>query len=187
METISARGDDPRYRRSLKRGSSWPDQLRTVGGSAPGRRDVPGALATVWKAPAWRSAVRPVAVRLLLPRGFGLASSNAVRGVACRPGARHRVHLEVSDGARRRHLTRFQDRGIGSCRPDDAVSAECDNPNRDRIAGAPLHRPAFAVGGGCQPPTPADAGLRPHHNLALPDAANIGALEPASRRESGLR
>src|SRR5260370_32875050 len=96
METISARGDDPRYRRSLKRGSSWPDQLRTVGGSAPGRRDVPGALATLWKAPAWRSAVRPVAGRLLLPRALGLASSEAVRALACRPCARHLLHLEFT-------------------------------------------------------------------------------------------
>src|SRR5437879_4523633 len=88
--------------------------------------------------------------RSLLACRVALAPSNAARCVAPRPRARHLVPLEVCEGARRHRLTRSEKAGLGPRLPDDAVSADGNNPNRDRIAVGPLQRPAFAVGCGRQ-------------------------------------
>src|SRR5437870_246955 len=54
---------------------------------------------------AFGSSPAPVS---LLTRRFDLSPTNVAISVACLPGARHRFTPVVSDGARRRHLTRFE-------------------------------------------------------------------------------
>src|SRR5438132_2838702 len=124
--------------------------------------------------------------RSLLACRFALAPSNAARCVTSRPRGRHLVPLEVCEGARRHRLTRSEKAGLGPRLPDDAVSADGNNPNRDRIAVGPLQRPAFAVGCGRQHPREEHAVLRARHGPALPGTRNIGELDSAALREGGI-
>src|SRR3989454_5119440 len=121
----------------------------------------------------------------LLACRFGLAPDNVARRVTSLPAASHLVPLEVSGSARGHHLTCSQNAGIRPRLPDNAVSADGNNPNRERVAVGPFQRPAFAVGGCRQRPCHEHAVLRAYHRLAFPGACNIGEPDSAALRQPG--